>query len=576
MTSRVVTTGLAAAALAAALLPQPALAQPMTLPVAKSPSRSLTVKVTGLPKRTKAAVTIKRKGYKKLLKRSKTLKRMKPGKYRIVARKVRVGGSSYVPAPKKQTVRVTSGKGKRVRIRYRLVTAPTPPIPPIPPPVAPVSEFRVGDRELTSVSLSWASSQDSVVVRRAVGRTAPDSIDAGIPVAVTQGSARDTGLAPGTEYSYAAFVIAGDGRVSAPTVLTVKTLGISSISAGGDHTCLLVDDGSIRCWGDNSAGQLGDGTLAPTEVSTVVGVSDAIAVSAGRQHSCAIRSDRSVVCWGYGNNGELGNNDTINSGTPVPVALGLDKAFTLSSGDGFSCASLLGGRVKCWGLGNAGQMGDGAANTINKVPVQVTGVTTALSVSAGSGAACASLVDGTGRCWGFNDSGQLGVPFPPSNQLSPVQVVGLADSQAIGIGNSHACARSIGAGGVQCWGRNDAGQLGDGSFNNSTSPVNTSVNAVTSLSVGGFSSCATLGGGTVKCWGGNGSGQIGDGTFTDVNSPVQVVGLGDASSVSAGYQHVCATRVNQLPVCWGAGNSGQLGDGGTADRATPVPATVLR
>jgi alpha-tubulin suppressor-like RCC1 family protein len=358
-------------------------------------------------------------------------------------------------------------------------------------------------------------------------------------------------------------------------VLTVKTLGISSISAGGDHTCALIDDGSIRCWGDNSVGQLGNGTLAPTDVSTVVGVSDAIAVSAGRQHSCAIRSDRSVVCWGYGNNGELGNNDTISSGTPVPVALGLDKAFTLSSGEGFSCASLLGGRVKCWGLGNAGQMGVGAANTINKVPVQVTGVTTALSVSAGSGSTCASLVDGTGRCWGFNDSGQLGVPASP-NQLLPVQVTGLADSQGIGIGNSHACARSIGAGTVRCWGRNDAGQLGDGSFNDSSSPVNTSVNAVTSLSVGGFSSCVTLEGGTVKCWGANSSGQIGDGTFTDVNSPVQVAGLGDASSVSAGYQHVCATRVNKLPVCWGAGDRGQLGDGGTADRATPAPVTVLR
>jgi alpha-tubulin suppressor-like RCC1 family protein len=106
--------------------------------------------------------------------------------------------------------------------------------------------------------------------------------------------------------------------------------------------------------------------------------------------------------------------------------------------------------------------------------------------------------------------------------------------------------------------------------------VNTSVNAVTSLSVGGFSSCVTLEGGTVKCWGANSSGQLGDGTFTDVNSPVQVAGLGDASSVSAGYQHVCATRVNQLPVCWGAGDGGQLGDGGTADRATPVPVSVLR
>jgi alpha-tubulin suppressor-like RCC1 family protein len=545
----------------------------MTLPVAKAPSRSLTVKVTGLPKRTKAAVTIKRKGYKKLLKRSKTLKRMKPGTYRIVARTVRVGGSSYVPSPKKQRVRVTSGKGKRVRIRYRPVSPPTPPIP---PPVAPVSEFRVGDRELTSVSMAWAASQDSVVVRRAAGPTALDSLNAGVPVAVTQESARDTGLAPGTEYSYAAFAIASDGRVSAPSVLTVKTLSISSISAGGDHTCSLIDDGSIRCWGENSFGQLGNGSFTPTDVSTVVGVSDAIAVSAGRLHSCAIRSDRSVVCWGYGNNGELGNNDTISSGTPVPVALGLDKAFTLSSGDGFSCASLLGGRVKCWGLGVAGQMGDGAANAINKVPVQVTGVTTALSVSAGSGSACASLVDGTGRCWGFNGSGQLGVSFPPSNQLSPVQVVGLADSQVIGIGNSHACARSIGAGTVQCWGRNDAGQLGDGTFTGSSNPVNTSVSAVTSLSVGGFSSCVTVEGGTVKCWGANSSGQIGDGTFTDVNSPVQVAGLGDASSVSTGYQHVCATRVHQLPVCWGAGDGGQLGDRGTSDRATPVPVAVLR
>ncbi len=320
----------------------------------------------------------------------------------------------------------------------------------------------------------------------------------------------------------------------------------------------------------------GNGSFAPAAVSTVVGVADAIAVSAGRRHSCAVRSDESVVCWGYGMNGELGNNDTITSATPVPVALGLDKAFTLSSGDGFSCASLRGGRVKCWGLGVAGQMGNGSSSTINKVPVQVTGVTTALSVYAGSSSTCASLVDGTGRCWGFNDHGQLGVPSPPANQLSPVQVTGLAGARDIGIGDGHACARSIGAGAIQCWGRNDAGQLGDGTFTESSTPVNTSLSGTDSLSVGGFSSCVGVPGGTVRCWGANSSGQIGDATFTDTSTPTQVAGLLDAVSVSVGYQHACATRANQLPACWGAGDAGQLGDGGAADRPTPAPVTVLR
>lgn len=527
------------------------------------------MKVTGLPKRTSAAVTVTGKGLKKKLKRSSTLKRLKPGKYRLKAEPVRVGPDTYRPSPTAKVVKVTKRKGKRVRITYRTV-------PPVPAPVTPVSGLQVEGRTLTTLTLAWAPVDASIVVRSAEGDAPPPSIEAGTAVPTSGNTATATGLEPNTTYSFSAFAVAGDGRVSQASSLSAQTLGITGISAGGDHTCAVLTTGQIQCWGDNSYGQLGNGTTTPAaEAVTVIGVSDAIEVSAGRQHTCAIRSDRSVACWGNGQDGALGYNSAESSSTPVPVALGADQAFTISSGNAFTCASLLGGRVACWGLGNAGQMGIGVANTTNLVPVKATGVTTASSVSAGSSAVCARLVDGTGRCWGFNDSGQLGVAFPPSNQLTPVQVTGLTDATSIGIGQDHACAL-VGDGSVRCWGKGTSGQLGDGNNVDSVTPVTAALTGATSLSVGGYSTCATVTGGTVRCWGYNGDGQIGDGSTGDADTPVEVAGLTSATSVSTGFEHACALREKQLPACWGANASGQLGDGGTGNRTVPVAVTILR
>jgi len=391
-----------------------------------------------------------------------------------------------------------------------------------------------------------------------------------------------TGLVNGTTYY---FVVTADNatgesaesrEVSATPVPNtgVSPMG-STISAGTYHSCARLDNGTVRCWGLNFWGLLGNGnntaSTIPVEVS---GITTATAISVGLGHSCALLGNGTVQCWGFNGSGELGDGSTTVSNIPVEVS-GLTTATAISSGNSSSCARLENGTVQCWGLNSSGQLGNGTTIT-SLTPVEVSGLTTVTAVSSGSAHSCARLENGTVQCWGLNNTGQLG-DGTNTTSLTPVQVSGLITATVVSSGSAHSCAR-LENGTIQCWGLNSNGQLGDDTATSSLTPVEVSgistATAVTTSDIFAHS-CARLENGTLQCWGYNLTGQLGDGTVTSSLTPVEVSGITTATEISAGYLHTCAGFANGTVQCWGYNGWGQLGDGSNATSLTPVQVSGL-
>ena len=348
---------------------------------------------------------------------------------------------------------------------------------------------------------------------------------------------------------------------------------------------MRLPDGTVQCWGLNNFGQLGngDGNLADSSVPVAVrGLTTATRVVTGDSHTCALLGDGTVQCWGVGDSGQRGDG-TFNNISTVPVAVvGLGNAVAVAARGYHSCALLGDGTVWCWGRNVDGQLGNGTRASVDcspgscgsSTPVQVGGITGAAAVIAGGYHTCALFVDGTAQCWGRNDDGQLGDgTFTTSS--TAVRVGGLTGAAAVTGGFYHTCAL-LGDGTVQCWGRNAEGQLGDGSSIGTRAPTRV-IGITGALAVsGGFQhTCALLSDGTVQCWGRNAEGQLGDGTTTSSSTPVRVGGVTGAVAVSAGILHSCALLANGTVKCWGAvGNGfGQLGNGATTGSSTPVTVT---
>jgi len=352
--------------------------------------------------------------------------------------------------------------------------------------------------------------------------------------------------------------------------------GATAIEASGSHTCALLGNGSVRCWGAGDGGQLGTGTAStasPTPVA-VVGLTRATAIVAGLTHTCARIGNGSVRCWGYNDYGQLGNGTDPISATPVPVA-GLAGVQALAAGGTFTCAVLGDGTVRCWGTNTFGQLGDGTT-TSSFSPVQVTGLaaTGVMTISAGRLHTCAVLRDGTARCWGVNSSGVLG-DGTTSTRLTPVPVTGLTGAVAITAGDGHTCA-VISDGTVRCWGANDHWQLGDGTTIDRLTPVPVAgITDAVAITAGTLHTCALISDGTARCWGYNGYGQLGDGTLIARPSAVPVAGLVNATAITAGRVHTCAASADGRARCWGYNGYGQLGDGTTTNRSTAVTVTGL-
>jgi alpha-tubulin suppressor-like RCC1 family protein len=345
-----------------------------------------------------------------------------------------------------------------------------------------------------------------------------------------------------------------------------------ALATGYGHTCAVLANGTVACWGLNGNGQLGNGTItdasAPVPVS---GISTATAIAAGAYHTCALLANGTVACWGSNGNGQLGNGTTTDASAPVPVS-GISTATAIASGFFHTCALLTDGTVACWGYNYYGQLGNGTT-TDASAPVTVSGISTATAIAVGGFHTCAPLTDGTVACWGLNGNGQLG-DGTTTDASAPVPVSGITTATAIASGAYHNCA--VLADAVACWGLNGNGQLGDGTTTDASAPVPvTGITTATAIAAGGFHACAVQANGTVACWGRNGNGQLGNGTTTDASAPVPVTGISTATAIAAGFFHTCAVQANGTVACWGYNFYGQLGNGTTTDASAPVPVSGI-
>lgn len=243
----------------------------------------------------------------------------------------------------------------------------------------------------------------------------------------------------------------------------VRFVDLGGNSTGVDNGCAVTTTGALWCWGENTGGQVGDGTGIDRTDAVQVITFNVIAVSVGPNHSCAVLQSGEVKCWGFDDYGQLGDGTSgMGTHTDAPATVGgISGAVGISVNESHSCALLASGAVKCWGANFYGQLGDGINLSGSfATPVDVTGITNAIGISTGSLHSCAVLNNGTVKCWGNNASKQAPRAVgDPSN--TPVVVVGISGATAVSAGVGHSCAL-IGANNLKCWGNGTNGILGDG------------------------------------------------------------------------------------------------------------------
>jgi alpha-tubulin suppressor-like RCC1 family protein len=423
----------------------------------------------------------------------------------------------------------------------------------------------------------------------------------------------------------------GDGTTtnqSSPVPVSGLSSGVVAIGTGEAHSLAAMSDGSVRSWGYNYSGQLGDGTTANRSAPVAVsGLTDVTAVTGGYMHSLALKSDGTVMGWGWNAHGEVGDGTNVQRNTPVPV-LGLTNVTAIAAGVFWSMALKGDGTVWTWGGDFAGALGTGTG-TDAMTPQQIPGLTGVVAIAAGSYHGVALKSDGTVVTWGQNSQRQLGnsttaQPGPPStisgltgvvaigagrdhtsalrgdgtvvswggnvsgsaaathvsSKSTPAAVIAPGDSGLVQVagGYGHALALTS-EGDVLAWGSNNYGQLGDGGTSTSATPkqvagLGSGVRQVaTSLY---YASYALKADGSVAGWGSNDNGELGDGTHTSRTSPVSVTGLGGpAISIAAGGFHGLAAMNDGTVRAWGHNVFGNLGNGTTTDTTSAVTVSGL-
>jgi alpha-tubulin suppressor-like RCC1 family protein len=340
--------------------------------------------------------------------------------------------------------------------------------------------------------------------------------------------------------------------------------------ATATHTVSVKSDNTLWVWGNNSSGQLGDGTTTNRtsrfQVATLSGMKT---VDTGEDHTAALKSDGTVWTWGNNSNGQLGNGTTTNSSFPIKVAL-LSDVIDITAGHKFTVALKSDGTVWAWGINSSGQLGNGTTSD-SSIPVQVTGLTTAATaVSAGYDHVLSLQGDTSVWAWGSNSNGQLGNGTTTDSPV-PVQVTGLSSAIAIAAGNDFSLALKNIDFTIRAWGINTLGQLGNGAIADSSTAVAVSgMASVTAIAAGYDHAVALKNDGTVWTWGDNSNGQLGNGTTIGSTTSVQATDMSGGIAIAAGRDNSAAMKNDRTLWGWGSNNSGQIGDGTTTDRWTPV------
>lgn len=374
-----------------------------------------------------------------------------------------------------------------------------------------------------------------------------------------------------------------NGDQSSPSAATaVGGTGVQ-ITANGETSCVLRANDNVYCWGSDLDDQMASGMPfatfdvprtdpipfpAPTSVSQM---------ALAKWSSCARLTDNTVRCWGSDLYGGLGNGATGSTAAPgaAMVLPAPSTAIDVSMRYHHGCVVLTGGAVSCWGYNYDGQLGIGSTvdQTVPQPPVALPSPGAALKVATGNYHTCALLTDGKVTCWGWGANGRLGnnlsssVTTPPA----PITLPSPGTATAIAVGDDHTCALLTG-GGVACWGANSRGQLGQGDVTQRAVPTLVTLpspGTATAISAGEDMTCAVLTGGSVSCWGDGSNGEVGNGqrgAFSSPSAPLDLPAPGTAVAISAGNDHTCVVLSGPGKVsCWGADDSGELGDGAIHD-----------
>ncbi len=377
-------------------------------------------------------------------------------------------------------------------------------------------------------------------------------------------------------------VAGGETQENAPS-----HCGFQQVSVGGSSVCGVRNDGSLWCWGNNSDGQLGDGTQDPSTVPVqVLGLADVRYVSTGHgdmyagAHSCAIAWDRTVWCWGANFYGQLGQGAAFaRSATPLQV-VGLTNVELLAVGGPHACAVVTGGDLYCWGGNDFGQLGIDSTDPA-MAPVQVTTLSNVTDISANSayyGNHTCAISGGQIYCWGGNRDFNLGVDSPYTPRLVPTlqvqQSAWCSSFVQVSAGHDHGCGLTSQRN-LCCWGRN-----GDQQTMASTDPPGSQVPPAPVSAYQGLwdfidaaamFTCGRLASGPRVCYGFNDYGSLGLGFTSENEGASPVPGFGLTGPISAGGLTACATKSDTSLWCWGENSSGQLGNGSSTDSATPIP-----
>lgn len=340
------------------------------------------------------------------------------------------------------------------------------------------------------------------------------------------------------------------------------------LATGDEHTCVIRPDRRVACWGDNDFGELGNGTRTAENrpVSTAM-LEGAFGIAAGANHTCAMVGAGSVRCWGRNDDGQLGDTTTLQRSFPTDVVL-LPDAVDVCAGEAHTCVVVSDGTVKCWGLDANGQLGDGRADFGSRAPsTPAVGVSGALEVVCGNAHTCALISDGRVMCWGSNEFAQIGRAALLALNATPEAVPMIGDAIAVGAGAEHTCVVRAG-GQVWCFGKNDYGQTGQlppmapPLITPAPMRVGITFAGAFQSELGRSHSCAAHGAGDYLCWGRNDSGQLGDGTTVNRSTVDGVMGLvPETAEVAAGRSHSCAMTTAGRVFCWGSNSGGQLGVG---------------
>lgn len=369
----------------------------------------------------------------------------------------------------------------------------------------------------------------------------------------------------------------GDGTTDEqvdPTPLQGLAGAPAAIDAGDNHTCAVLQDGAVQCWGSNSYGQLGDGgvesSVSPVDVVGLEAAAEAVA--AGSDHTCALLEGGDVQCWGY-NAGIVADRSVWSLAEPASAAV-LSGASQIAAGGNTTCG-LIDGSVRCIASFNGyGQLGAQGETDATSSPEPIRLADTATSLSVGQDFACASLENGEAQCWGSNQWGQSGAGLPVIRDI-PVTVGNVLSPTMVGIGGlssrGFTCAQT--AEEFLCWGDNAARQIVDSDNLMQTGLPTPSINlpaAVMQMSAGVQRVCTLLQNGSVWCWGPNFYGDLGSGRDESSFEPVQVVGLRGITTLVGGNGHLCALSDAGQVSCWGENGEGQLGTGDGAPSNRPV------